>query len=744
MKTLLAITICLALLALPGVADACGPYDRCYLAKDYFMFRICGNDMEGDYLGLRIDEEEKRSENAELWAKLTSPIIPLSDIFAVVYKWDLNKVRALNDAAHTTHSSYETNNIFARWIVSHQDTEIADFLLLAKRNEKVRCESIDPWYYAVEGDDVSSELHNIINEAKSYKGKRLHDRYALQILRAMFSSYLYDDCINFWNKSKQLFNDNILRKMAAAYAAGAYYHIGDVAKAGELYLESDDLYLAYMCLNKGKEDYYLWMYKNHPNNKLLLKKLQSDIHSIERWSDRWSESDKEKYEQLYPFVKRVASEQKCTDMAPWYYAAAFVAEKLDKESEAKHFILKARNAKCNNDLMSAIQVLDFYITVRYAPRYDNGFENYVFAQLSKLDKKILSCLDDKTKDIISKRGFENHNEGISQYYWNDMMRKIVISELVPLCIKSNYKTRALQYLNMADNRIFNLVQKRFVGCMGIPCGAPNYRSSDSDYTVRYVSESRSRWDYTNDYFINLDSIGVKYVQRLEDRIRNPKSPLDRFLNQRSYTDPQYLCEIIGTQLIASMRYREAVNYLKRVSKEFNEDRNVFCYCNVDPWTGKKSNTPDAAYKLHFAERMASFEKKVKYSTDPNDKAEALLQYAWGLQSSIGEQCWPLTSYYWGCFSSYPFYSQYQRHLIKDIRTKSDNLKRQALAMFTDSERAAQAHYEWQMFRSAATKYKGTKVAEFIIGHCDNLHDYIVTPALHPKLAWEEWEKNNPY
>ena len=58
---------------------ACGPYDRYYLAKDYYTFRACGENMYGTndsgYL-----QELRRKSNCEAWGKITSPDIPATDL----------------------------------------------------------------------------------------------------------------------------------------------------------------------------------------------------------------------------------------------------------------------------------------------------------------------------------------------------------------------------------------------------------------------------------------------------------------------------------------------------------------------------------------------------------------------------------------------------------------------------------------------------------------------------------------
>lgn len=730
-------------------AYACGPYDRGYLARDYFMFRACGTDMCGTNMFFYQEDQNTYDRNCEAWASITTKSVPNDDIKAIVYTWSLSQIKSLYDVVKAKHI-YSGDNKFASWIVDNQDTEVLDFLLLAKRNEKSRKATENPWYYAVEGDEVSSELYDIVEQSKLYKGKRLRDRYVLQLIRALFSLRQYDECLNVWNGNKQYFKNDVIKELITGYVAGAYYHLGNKKMASKMYLQNKDFLSAYRCA-ESKMEFVNWVYNVAPDSEIIIQFIQNKIHSVERQQYSWNynsteifEYGKDDYEKIFPFIKRIIDDRRCENMAQWYYAAAFVASKLGNRHEATSYIGKAKSLHANLDLRNAIRVLDIYLKIKYADSYSQQFENYIFSELRWLDKLIVSNLSEYDKQRIMDNGLDNHVCGYSQYYWNDMMRKIVISELVPLCIKSNYKTRALQYLNMADNRILKLVPETHINRY---YSYGDYDFSD-DSTIMNIDAYRGStefyncYDYRNDYFMNLDSLGVKYVKNLSIRMQHPLSPLDRFLNERSYDDPQFLYDIIGTQLIASMKYKDACKYLEKVSSKFNASRNIIAHCNIDPFTGKRLLKPDNLYKLHFAKKMYALEKDAKYAKNKNDKAEAMLMYAKGLQNSVGEQCWPLSSYYWGCYSCYPLYSMYQRHLISDVTAKARIIKNKAFNLFTDEERAAKAYYDWKMFKTLVAKYGNTTIGKNVKGKCDNLYDYKLEPELHPKMRWEEWEANN--
>ena len=254
----------------------------------------------------------------------------------------------------------------------------------------------------------------------------------------------------------------------------------------------------------------------------------------------------------------------------------------------------------------------------------------------------------------------------------------------------------------------------------------------------------NNYDYQNDLFINMDSLGVGTLQRLTYRMAHPQCPLDTFLNERSYTDPQYFNEIIDTQLISQMRYGEAEKYLQKVSGAFNRSRNVYEYCRFDPFTAKETGKKDEHYKLHFAQKMAALEQEISQCKDPDTKAELLLQYARGMRNSFSQIGWPLTSYYWAVMYNFPFHSRYQRQMKQKGIERYEQIRDHAFTLFTDQERAAKAYYNWALFKSAVKRFPETLTAKFIQGHCDELKDYLGRPEKDPYEQQEEWMAENGY
>ena len=699
MKRLFLISL-FAIFSFPALF-ACGPYDREYLASQYFMFRLFGDNMDGSLN--KISQAWERQENCKKWAEATSPALPLKEIEEVVYEWDLEQVENLFSKKESP------RNAFAKWIVEHKDKETADFLILAKQCEKIRTAQNTRWYYFVDGDEESEQLKRLAKQAQAYKGKRLKDRYLLQTIRALFAARQYASCVALWKNSSRYFRNDIIKDFAANYIAGAYQHLGQNDKASKMNLKRDNAETKALC------------------------EFQSKIHYYE-WND-WEENVSD-YRKLYRDVCSTISQNKIKDKARWFYTKAFLADKVGKQNEALSGIRAAKSFSADTDLKSSIRVLEFFLNTKYQKSYGSDFEDYLYGELLWLDKKISDGLTPKIKKDIQEHGVDNHICGWSIYYWNDMLRKIVIGNVAPLCIKSKYKTRALQFLNMADNLIFvkcqNVMQKNdaefhkmyLTGKIDMSKAYKKVTWND------YHNSINNKYDYYNDYYINLDSLGVNYVKKLAYRMSNPQKPLDNFLNSRSYTDPQFLNDIIGTQLIAAGKYTEAAEYLGKVSAQFYRGKSVSTYFGRNPFeigsktAGKNGKKPkiDLLYRLHFAQNMSRLEKEISETSNPNTKAEKMLSYARGMQNSISE-CWALTSFHWGYWYCYPFHNQYKRHNVNTLAQKAQRIKAKAFAKFTDKERAAKAYKNWCMWKTAVTKCPNTQTAKEIRRHCDNLVDY---------------------
>lgn len=694
-----------------------GPW---YTPKDYHTFRI----YEEDKQLYTKDEYGLKSEvilNCELWQKLTGDTIPVKDIHAAVYKStyeDILRIPQLIALPNTKDSLMQ--NQFVRWIVGHKDREIAEFLLLAKLCEKIRWEQSSPWYYPIDNDHVCLTLTDVAVQAQAYAGKRLQDRYALQAIRALFATAQYDKCINYWDDMQNKLPDNLLKKMIWPYVAGAYFRTGAIEKAKQIYAECGDVSSLLYCAGKqGKQTNEIeqmeLVYKYCPNSPMLASTTQQWIRFMEEMSDRWWASCLP----LYELALKAGSEGKTDNPAMWYYTAAYIADKNGKVQKSSDLLTKAEHSRGDKFTKESIKILRIYLDAKLLP-CNAAYEQRLFSQLQWLDQKIKDNIDERVVNETASGYYLNAN--ISYYYWNDMLRKIVLSTIVPKYIAHGNYVRAIQLANMADNRLYNLVDKRSYYAKGV--GQEAKTGTMSEY------RKNARWnysDYSNSLFVLVDTIGVDHVIAYTKRLKHPQTSFDGFLNARGYVSHDYFNDIIGTQCLREMRYAEAVAYLGKVPSAFQYTLNTYKdgWMRRDPFNiDRKSIHDNSDYKFNFAREMFSLEQAMQQTTDPNRRAQLLVRYAVGIRNSI-DCCWALTQYYrgtsfWGSCDKIDWTETIS---WKQAQRRSNKLLKDAFAMFTDNECAAHAHYQLLHCYTVVEKYPDTKAAEIIRGVCDNYCDY---------------------
>ena len=701
--------------AAPGAA--CGY--SVYQPNDYFTFRACGSNMQGDF-PLQGRELRRRTENCLAWASVTAAQLPLEDIEQVVYRWSKDELMEAYKGVREGKS--EEHNRFMRWIAEHEDKEIMDFLILAKECEAWRSRQLTKWYYYAEGDEVDLALRRIETTALHYKGSRLKDRYRLQVMRTLFARGKYDACIRYWEEEGREMKQGVMKEMTAEYVGGAYIHTGRKSEVKQLYAQHG---LTRLLLDSMKgHERFDWMLRHNPDHPWLISEVQRRIHGAERWYE-WYEGmdkgyDRRIFAEVYEMVEKVCRQQRCSDMAPWYYAQAYLMDRFGEGEKAMRYIGMAERVARQDDLKDAIRVMKMLISARCQKGYDEAYENYLYGELIWLNQKVADELDPGLRQQIAESGIARQHLGLSQYYWSDMMRKLLVTRVVPLCRQSGQEVRALQYLNMAENHLFTHVKQVECDTWDKATDALVHKTLTWE-AYRMDETMHNHHDYSNEYFIGLSSVEVEQVMQLVEAMEHPKTRIDSFLLAHSYTDPQYLYDIIGTQLMAQMRYKEAIGYLEKVDTAFNRSRNVFEYCNIDPFTLVKQAAPSDSYKLDFAQEMYALQQQISEVKHVNAKAQLMLRYAEALRHSL-YKCWPLTSYFCG-FSFDRLENSYQNSLYNKAYHESKRIRETALTLFTDQEQAAKALYKLHRYKTAAEQYPTTETAKYIRRHCDVLRDY---------------------
>ena len=703
-----------------------------YSPSEYYTFRIYDDSKLYDYNedGERLPKSTT-IQNCELWQRLTSTDIPLKDIHSVVYRYSSKEILRITHLIEGSANDTLMRNQFIRWFVLHKDREIAECLSLAKLCEEIRMEQNDPWYYPTTNDRVSIGLKDIAYRAQIYKGNRLRDRYALQVIRALFASSQYDACINYWNEVQGFLPNGLIKQMIRPYIAGAYYRTGAVERAMRIYAECGDIASLIFCAGKQEDkiteiEQLELLYKYDPDSPIFPKILQEQISKTEASIEGyWDKPIWNTLLGLRNFAWKVAREGKATNRAMWYYTAAYLSDQNGDTQTALDLLAKAEKSYGNSYIRESIMILRIYLDAKTCS-CNIAYEQRLLEQLRWLDNKIRDNIDDKVRQKTISNGFWGN---YSYYYWNDMLRKIVLSAVVPRYIAHGNYIRAIQLANMADNNLLNIINKQEV-----------YYCYDQTWDEDIVSLSEYRkgtkWhnclDYSNALFALIDTIGVNHVIAYVQRLQQPSSDFDRFINDRSYVDTDFFNELIGTQCLREMRYADALKYFGKIPSSFQYRLNTYKdgYMKYDPfsWHAMSLISNNTDYKYNFAREMYSLEQFINRTKEPNRKAQLQIRYAIGLENSIN-RCWALTQYYRGEFfwglGHVTNLDWTKRTSWKRANAKSERLMKESLAMFTDRESAAYTYWLLGNNTKIMSDYPDTNIGEYVRSRCDNLGDYTV-------------------
>ena len=709
-----------ALLLVSTTAFCCGPY--WFPSEEYYMYRVY------DKTAGKASSAEWQL-NCEAWKRVTSTSVDIRDVKEVVYKYSKEETAGIL-------SRKKSGNSFADWLKANRDSETIDFLVLAKTCEAARFEMNDPWYYPSKNDPTVAILNNVIDKAVSYTGTRLEDRHVLQAIRAMFSLEKYSCIDSLWKSRESRIKDGVIKDMILGYVAGAAYNTGDVQKALDYYtknndLESLSLYLSKAGLDSSRKGLLSYAAEHCPDNSQLPELLQGLFYGSEPdWYFYYNYTDikdtpdyrtrahlcrvydKSKTEEYISICLKAA--ENAQEPGIWYYTAAYLTDLLGQPEKALKIADKAAVSKKSTFIAESVKVLQIYLEAKTS-KYDSAYEGKLLSQLKWLDEKIKTNITDEVKRI-TEGGYYLH-VGISYMYWNDMLRRIVISEVCPRMEDAGKSETALALLNMADNRLLSLVGSHEACCYDWK--AHEYRYETMSLDKYRHSRFHNMFDFSNYYFIALDGMDldnvVRYASVLE---RGGRSPLEQFAIARGFNDMEYIYDLIGTRYLRERKYAKAAAALSKVSSGYQKRLNVNPYCDRDPFkyifteTGK----PFENYKLNFAVEMRDLEKEMA-SSNPDVCGSAMVRYGIGLRSSF-DYCWALTQYHLSEGDPWLY-----RDFRKDALADAEDYIRKGLSLIYDRELAAKAYLSVCQWQTVAERFTDTEAGNKVITECDKLYDH---------------------
>lgn len=739
MKSKIFLISSILLLTIPVKLFACGPWY--YDPQTYFMYRSYTFPSE------EWTYNTGSKENCLLWQKQCNSKASTDDIYQIVYKTPLEELEGLLKHSLKGRKLSKTNS-FAKFL--WRDKEAIEFLVLAKECETVRSELNSPWYYPSSKEESPLGLDKIANKAGEYKGDRFLNRYALQRIRALFSLKDYDECINYWNDVSASLDDDIIKTLTKRYVAGAYYRIGETETAKDYYLSLGDIDDLYFCLCDKDTPWEEVLYQYAPDCNELREWISSKIKYEESlfydtYEDYWKTGslpaeDAAKCLELARFCSRVASEGNVYDPDFWYYSQAYLEFMAGKGKVASSLLSKAEKCKGTPETKDNIRVFMLYLDSVLKP-WSQSYENDMIAGLKWLDGMIVSHLDEAKRETVE-NGVYKMGINLSYYYWNDMMRKIVLSSIVPKLLANHRETNAIRFANMADNRLLNLVGKSRIWYHDKEKG----EWVEAELTMEQLRTGNrfNEHDYSNALFELIDTLDVVHLERYVNSLGEARSSADTFLDERGYTDKAFFQEVIGTKHIRDMHYKDAVKWLSLLPKGFQTRLNTYKdgYMNLDPFSqSKQSLKNNRDYKLSFASKMADLEIGIAKESNPSEKARKTALYATGMRNSVS-MCWGMSFYRKSVadIDTEYFGPTYFSRKQDAAFTKSEKLFQQAIRYCPDRETVASILYALGNMKTVAENYPETKPAGIIKGKCDKLVDYHLERRTH----YIESYGNGPY
>ena len=347
--------------------------------------------------------------------------------------------------------------------------------------------------------------------------------------------------------------------------------------------------------------------------------------------------------------------------------------------------------------------------------HNKSYESKLLDDLKWLDGKIQNNITERVKEETA--SIYSLKFCYSYYYWNDMMRRLVLGTVCPRMIEAGKAPLALLLANYADNRLMMIVNQ--IEIYGEEGQTHYIELEEYRKNPKYFND----FDFSNHYFRMLDSTPLNYLIQYESLLRSPSTAIERFLQARSFVDDDYLNDIIGTRYIRDMKYGKAVEYLSKVHDGYQKRLNTSAYMCFNPFEIKTHNAKTSStYKLDFARKMVNYEHSVQKGTDEDIKGEALIKMGLGIRSSF-MSCWALTHY-----SKSEYNPWYEDKYTLDKIECASTLIEKGFKHLKDPELAARYYKALCQWRTAVENYPETKVAEEIRSSCDNIVNYSYNPS----------------
>ena len=666
-----------------------------YGNKDIWFFSVTENKPT-------IIDNTKR-ENLRLWQKETSASIPLVSIEQIVYgdfdaqSWEENEVP---DSIR--------RNKFYRWIRRNKATEVQEFLTFAKQVERIRAEKCSPWYYPAkktQGENIDKGFSSLIEYCADHYESKLKSRYGLQMIRLLHSSCQYEECVAAYNRwFEDVSDDHLMKRMAMDYVAGAWTRLGDTDKANKYFALKGDLN------SLNGVDPLVCMAEYNPSAypmEIIEVRLGLDCFpgcKFNQYSEEYIKSS------LLPAAHKAVETGKARNIGEWEFLVAYL------------------EGEYNNDYKAA----DKYI---HKALSHGGFRTQTGRDHARAYKMAIDGTKGNVKPLLADikwlEGKVRYGGNIG--HWRNIALGIVYKYWFPYLLDSKHEPMAI----LMSNYIENLCGRT----KGWYDDAPLYTEQEKEQ-MRFGQKDFNKVDFSGNlvrFIMTLKPQDLKdYKHCLKDSSR-----LVTYLRDGGRNDDDFLNELIGTLYLQEGNYNGAINWLSKVSPDYQYTLNTYkCgYLTRDPFAftlESRQNTKESSkkfpelrnkkdIKLNFAKKMCQLEYEMKCGKNEDVRAVARIKYSLGRYASFSS-CWALTAYQDGwTYPNHDFcdvFKSERRDCIDAEEWRMKNVVAETVASIHNEETAAKVEYLLGNLKTIAKKYPNTSTGKYLSRHCDNWKDWI--------------------
>lgn len=694
-----------------GQAAACGPFPPVIPTPEFFGLSVITKTMP----------EYEREENLKLWQSLTSGRIPLADIEEAVYH---DSCEQFYDRTGYYGDPNKTENLFYVYLNNTGDSEIVDFLGIAKEMEERRRDILSPWYYPQDrgSGGETGDFSDLIKRCEAYDGVRLKDRYALQITRALFASRRYADCIEYCDSAFADIPDaNLMKRMAQRYVAGCWSRLGETRRADSLFAKAGDMW------SITRSDPVELMARMNPDAPQLMEYVRSKA------------SDTVFMRKMLPVAEDVLKRRRVRNKGDWRFLLAYVHGEFNRNVPlARKEIYRAMRQP-----FSSGELEDLARAYKMKLDGQAGDSRNLLSDLKWMESKI-DALNPDAREWIRRCG------------------NIIYVDWIPRLWKKRDYSTAILLCSYAEN-LAPAEQRYTVWDIGVTEYWWKPSRTASIHEIRDSENSYNLEDYGCLSFQMMGSLSSSQLAAAYGRILSGK-PLYNFLRRKAYTDKNYFNELIGTLALREENYARAADYLSRVGERYLKTMNVDKdgYLSRDPFVPYPSRWVSGAYydgeiyeyesstvyhrpvpcpsaKLDFARKMQAYKRTMSRGRSADERGLARLMYAIGRRNSF-EECWALTQYWrGGCVNRfYPALQYWEEKLseygfLYDYETTIGHKTTEgiyekevaaALAMLATDEAQAKANYILGNLRTVVKRYGNTTTARYVKSSCDNWKSWL--------------------